>query len=192
MNHIGDNFTMFGNNVVNKGVEPGQARSASNVVWPEPIVFVNYRHHDEKPAADLEQTLAHHLGRGVAFRDVHMRAGAAFPQELATRAARAKVMIPVIGERWDDPHNLALLRDPADWVHREIAIALAGGVPVVPVMIGARPRLNPDQLPAGIHGLADLQSPHLPRDYEPDDMHRLVERLLREVAPLAEAARHSR
>lgn len=192
MNHIGDNFTMFDNSVVNKGVETGQARTASNVVWPEPIVFVNYRYHDEKPAADIETALAHRLGRNVAFRDVHMPAGAAFPHELATRAASAKVMIPVIGERWDDEYNLALLHDPADWVHREIAIAIAGGVAVVPVMFGARPRLRADQLPVDIRPLAGLQCPHLARDYEPDDIHRLVERLVRDVAQLAEAARHSR
>jgi hypothetical protein len=192
VNHTGDNFAMFGNNVVNKGVEPGAARSASNVVWPEPIVFVNYRYHDEKPAADIEAALAHHLGRNVTFRDVHMRAGTAFPQELATRAARAQVMIPVIGERWDDQHNLALLQDPADWVHREIAIAFANGVAVVPVMFGARPRLSAGRLPADIRALAGLQCPHLARDYTPDDIHRLVKRLARDVAPLAEAARHSR
>lgn len=190
--HVGDNFTMFGNNTVNKGNSPGHGepvhRQASNVVWTEPLVFVNYRGQDEKPAADIETALTHRLGHGVAFRDVRMRAGTRFPRELKTRAAKSQVMLSIIGERWDDPHTLALLQDPEDWVRREIATALRHRVQVVPILVGARPRLAADRLPADIRVLADIQGPHLPRDYDDADLHRLVDRLVRDVAPLATAA----
>jgi hypothetical protein len=190
--HIGDNFTMFGNNTVHKGNSPGAREPAppppSTVVWTEPLVFVNYRGHDEKPAADLEAALTHRLGRGVAFRDVRMRAGTRFPRELKTRAAKSEVMLSIIGERWDDPHSLALLHTPEDWVRSEIATALRYRVHLVPVLVGARPRLSPDRLPADIRALAEIQGPHLPRDYDHADLDRLVDRLVHDVPPLATAA----
>ncbi|WP_459710238.1 TIR domain-containing protein [Actinophytocola sp. KF-1] len=183
---------MFGTNTVHKGDSSSPrepvTRPPSSVVWTEPLVFVNYRGQDEKPAADIEATLTRRLGRGVAFRDVRMRAGTRFPRELKTRAARSEVMLSIIGERWDDPHTLALLHDPEDWVHREIATALRYRVPVVPILVGARPRLSANQLPDDIRLLADIQGPHLSRDYGEADVERLIDRLLHDVPPLATAA----
>ncbi|MGB3443236.1 MAG: toll/interleukin-1 receptor domain-containing protein [Actinophytocola sp.] len=170
--------------------EPAQHTTVppgSNVVWPEPLVFVNYRSADEKPAADVEAELNHRLGRGAVFRDVHMPLGVAFPSELADRAARCAVMVSIIGERWDDGTGLRLLHSPSDWVRRELATALAGGVHVVPILVGARPHLSPADLPEEVRALAYIQGPHLPRDYTAPDLRRVVDRLLKTLPPLATA-----
>lgn len=188
-----ENYNFSGPNSVGKvynSPDPGRDTTVppgSNVVWPEPLVFVNYRSADEKPAADVEAELNHRLGRGAVFRDVHMPLGVVFPSELADRAARCAVMLSIIGERWDDDTGLRLLASPEDWVRREIATALANGVHVVPILVGARTRLSPAALPEEVRPLAYLQGPHLPRDYAAPDMQRVVDHLLLALPPLATA-----
>jgi hypothetical protein len=194
--HVGDQFTMVGDGNVGKIVgspDPGSAwgmngRPASNLVWTEPVVFINYRNMDERAAVDLEAELTRRIGAGAVFRDARMPAGTEFPRELTDKAARCKVMISVIGERWDDTYSLHLLADRSDWVRREIAVALRHGVHVVPVLVGARGRLIATELPADIRRIAGLQAPHLRRGYDTQDVQRLVEDLLRDVPSLAMAA----
>jgi hypothetical protein len=166
----------------------GSARPASNLVWTEPLVFINYRNMDERPAVDIEAELTRRLGAGAVFRDARMPAGTEFPHELTDKATRCKVMISIIGERWDDTSNLRLLADRSDWVRREIATALRHNVQVVPILVGARGRLVANSLPNDIRRIADLQAPHLRRGYDTQDVDRLVEDLVQDVPPLAMAA----
>jgi hypothetical protein len=187
----GENYIVSGNNNVGKQVgarHPAGAADRVDRVWTEPLVFLNYRHPDELSAKALETELGRRLGHGVAFRDVNMRAGTEFPRELAARAAGCEVMLSVIGERWDP----RLLNDPGDWVRREIAIALAGGNHVVPILIGTRPRLTGHTLPVDVRAIADLQAPHLRHGYDDGDVRRLVEHLIQSVEPLAAAAYRAR
>jgi hypothetical protein len=186
--HIGDNFTMSGNHNVGKIVGQETPRTnGSSQVWREPFVFINYRRTDEKAAADIDTELTGQLGVGAVFRDVSMRAGTEFPQELVDRATRSAVMLSIVGEKWDDTHGLRLLHDPDDWVHREIAMALDHGVQVVPILVGARPQLVANDLPHDIRGIAFLQAPHLRRNYDAHDVRRLVDDLSRDIPPLAVA-----
>ncbi len=164
---------------------PGWREAESR--WREPVVFVNYRHPDERAATDIEAELTRRLGPGAVFRDARMPAGTEFPGELVDRAARCKVMVSIIGERWDDPYALRLLHDPADWVRREIAIALTYGVHLVPVMVGARGRLAPGDLPEDIRKLALLQAPHLRRGYDARDVRWLVDELIRDLTIVMES-----
>lgn len=194
--HIGDNVTMSGNHNVGKVVGPPALLSTAwgttdrpepNVVWNEPFVFINYRSADTKAAADIEAELTRRLGHGAVFRDARMRAGTEFPKELMKRACTCKVMVSVIGTRWDDANGLRLLGNRADWVRREIVTALAHRVQVVPVLVGARGTLVAHDLPADIRAIADLQSPHLRRGYDEEDVRRLVDELVRDLPALAEA-----
>jgi TIR domain len=191
--HYGDNIRINGDHAIGKIVNGGSGapRSAgqarTNVVWGDPFVFVNYRSTDEKAAADLDAELTNQLGTGAVFRDAWMRAGTEFPQELARRAATCRVMISIIGRRWDDADGLRLLKDPKDWVRREIAAALTHDVQVVPVMVGVRDRLAADVLPKDIRKIAFLQGPHLPSGYDVDHVRQLVEKLVREVPALWKA-----
>lgn len=193
--HFGDSFTMTGNNNVGKIVgapdvpKPWEAvgPAHSNLVWSEPLVFVNYRSSDDRAATDLETELNRRLGAGAVFRDIRIPAGTEFPRALTDRAGTCAVMLSIIGEKWDDDHGLRLLNDSSDWVRREIATALAHGVQVVPVLIGARARLDPGDLPEDIRDLGCLQGPHLRRTYTEAEVRWLVEGLLRDVPALAQA-----
>lgn len=189
--HFGDSFTMSGNNNIGKVVgapeSPNPSAPDSNLVWSEPLVFINYRSADDRAATDLETELNRRLGAGAVFRDIRIRAGIEFPRELTDRAGRCAVMLSVIGEKWDDDHGLRLLNDRSDWVRHEIATALAHRVPVIPVLVGARGRLVPSDLPEDIRALAYLQGPHLRRTYTVAEMRWLVEDLMRDVPALAQA-----
>jgi hypothetical protein len=190
--HYGDNFTMTGNNNVNKvarGTElpnPWEP-TRSSPVWSEPLVFINYRSADDRAATDLEEELNRQLGAGAVFRDVRIPAGTDFPRELTHRAGNCAVMLSIIGEKWDDDHGLRLLNNHSDWVRHEIATALAHRVQVIPVLVGARGRLVPSDLPEDIRALAYLQGLHLRRLYTAAELRGLVEELLRDLPVLAQA-----
>jgi hypothetical protein len=194
--HFGDEINMIGTRNIGKivgGADPVPAwaasgRPSSKVVWPEPLVFINYRDAEDKTATYLQEEFARRLGSGVAFRATKMPAGVQYRRELLDKASRCSVMIAIISGKWDSPEGLRRLSDPDDWVRREIAAALVAKAEVVPVLVGARPRLVPDHLPEDIREIAGLQGPHLPSGYDGEDVRRLVDRLLHEVPPLAAAA----
>jgi hypothetical protein len=202
--HVGDNFTMLGNNNVGKvvgnvnpqgvPVPPSDMsnQSDTNVLWREPLVFINFRHADKMAAADIDAELTRRLGSGAVFRDVRMPAGIDFPEELLHRASTSEVMISIIGEKWDDAHGLHLLSDRSDWVRQEIVAALANGVRVVPILVGARRRLFANDLPEDIRRIADLQAPHIRRSYDAQDIRRLADELLRDIPALTSAMFRSR
>lgn len=143
------------------------------------LVFVNYRNTEERAAAYLDAELTLRLGPGAVFRDVTMPAGTEFPRELLEKARTCRLMLTIIGEKWDDDkHGLRLSHDPADWVRIEIGTALGSGVTVVPIMVGARGRLVADDLPPDVRPIAYLQGRHLRHGYDLPDVRRLVAELL--------------
>jgi hypothetical protein len=102
------------------------------------------------------------------------------------------VMISVIGEKWDSTDSLRLLGDRADWVRREIVAALVHRVQIVPILVGARSALTAGDLPEDIRTIADLQAPHLRRNYDEQDVRRLVDELVRDLPALSKAAPRGR
>jgi hypothetical protein len=67
------------------------------------------------------------------------------------------VLLAVIGPDWTNFQ--ARLRDPEDWVRKEILEAFACGIPIVPVLDGRKTdRLSKADLPDQLARLADLQS----------------------------------
>lgn len=188
--HYGDNFNNYGGintNIKNVG-QPDRSgmpdREMSNqprtgVAWKAPLVFINYRSTEERAAAYLEAALSHRLGPGAVFRDAAMPAGTEFPRQLLDNARNCRLMLAIIGEKWDHrDHGLRLLRDPNDWVRIEIGAALAHGVTVVPIMVGVRGRLVAGDLPPDVRQLAYLQGRHLRHGYDVEDARRLVAELL--------------
>lgn len=99
------------------------------------------------------------FGADRVFRSSRaIAAGVSFPPELVREAANCLVMLVVIGERWlaRDGAGKRRIAAPADWVRTEIELALAGGRPVVPVLVDGRARLGAgDELPASIAELVD-------------------------------------
>jgi hypothetical protein len=122
-------------------------------------VFINYRTGDgEKTAALIDQEISRRFGRDRIFRaSKSVLPGEAYPQALLTGLRRSAVLLAVIGPDWTNFQ--ARLRDPEDWVRKEILEAFACELPVVPVLDGRKTdRLNKTDLPTELVRLADLQS----------------------------------
>ncbi|MFZ3555050.1 MULTISPECIES: TIR domain-containing protein [unclassified Streptomyces] len=125
-------------------------------------VFINYRTGDgDKTAALIDNELSNRFGRERAFRaSKSIAPGTAYPDALLAGVRRSALLLAVIGPDWSNLQNK--LRDPEDWVRKEIVEAFACGLPVIPVLEGNRTeRLKKDQLPEDLAQLAELQSVRL-------------------------------
>ncbi|HEV2781168.1 MAG TPA: toll/interleukin-1 receptor domain-containing protein [Actinophytocola sp.] len=131
-------------------------------------IFINYRQRDADgellPHALLVEALADrlgtHFGRDAVYLDMTLRPGEPYPEALRARVADAAVLLVVIHPGW-----LADLGARAgrrmDWVHEEIATAIAAGIRLLPVVLdGAEPPKR-HQLPSAIRALADAQAINL-------------------------------
>jgi hypothetical protein len=123
-------------------------------------IFVNYRRSDAQGfAGRLADSLTRHFGSERVFRDVTgIDYGADFEQVIVERIEQACAVIVVIGDGWlnavDDQGN-ARLSDENDYVVREIEAALAGGIVVVPVLIGGATMPRREELPPRLADLAN-------------------------------------
>jgi hypothetical protein len=153
-----------------------------------PKIFINFRNGDSEWAAKMIRTaLEHRFGEGsvfLSFDDVPI--GSQWRDTLLENARSCDVFLAIIGPNWltmkgKDGRPRIFADD--DWVRREIAVALASGRAVTPVMLGNTPRFESgDGLPDDIRGLADKQGARLDvRQFEGD--YAGLERKLMEVVP---------
>ncbi|MDF5753152.1 toll/interleukin-1 receptor domain-containing protein [Spongiactinospora sp. TRM90649] len=120
-------------------------------------IFINYRTGDgDKTATTIETKLADRFGREQVFRDrTSIRPGEHFPPRLLHALRSSSAVVAVIGPGWA---RSPLLHDEKDWVHRELAEALACQIHVVPVFDGLGiQRLKAEELPADLARLAEIQ-----------------------------------
>jgi hypothetical protein len=127
-----------------------------------PRIFISYRGCDQPwAAAVVDHVLVQRFGDDSVFLSSRsIPPGAAFDTVLQVALRRSDVVLAIVGERWltaKDGHGRRLIDARQDWVRREIAIALAEGKTVVPVLVGDVPRLHPRSLPASIRRLATCQ-----------------------------------
>ncbi|MEU6173984.1 toll/interleukin-1 receptor domain-containing protein [Streptantibioticus parmotrematis] len=165
-----------------------------------PDVFVNYRTGDEEATATLiERELSRRFGSERIFRaSKSIPAGEPFPRELLTAVRRSSVLLAVIGQRWlevGDVDGRPALKDPKDWIRKEILEAFASGAKVVPILVGKTSRLSRAALPPALRHLADCQYRRLDHRNAEADLSRLGDELAELVPALAradEAARPTR
>lgn len=122
-------------------------------------VFINYRTGDgEKTAALIDLELSRRFGNDRIFRaSKSIAPGQVYPDELLSRLRHSAVLLAVIGPDWTNFQ--VRLRDPEDWVRKEIMEAFACELPVVPVLDGRKTdRLNKGDLPAELARLTEIQS----------------------------------
>jgi formylglycine-generating enzyme required for sulfatase activity len=119
-------------------------------------VFINYRREDAK--ADAGRIHDRLSAVFDVFMDVdHLKPGQRFDQELDKALSQSDTFLAVIGPRW-----LELLRERAqrgnhDYVRQEIALALARGIFVVPVLVGGAHVPRRDELPGDLQNLVLFQ-----------------------------------
>ena len=143
--------------------EPRPDASVTRVSAGRPgKVFLSYRR--ERTAGDasaLARDLTGAFGPERVFLDIDMPGGAQWPARLRDEATAAPVMLALIGPDWltvTDRYGRRRIDDEADWVRREIELALGDpGKLLIPVLLDGASLPPPEALPPALAGLADRQ-----------------------------------
>ena len=158
-------------------------------------LFISYRRDDSQGfAGRLEDDLSRRFGDAQVFRDREIPAGTDFASHLERHLAEAEVVLVVIGPNWlaaRDAAGRRRLDAPKDWVRREIMLALATEVPVVPVLVGGAAMPAASELPTVLAPLAGRQAFVLSDRRWPQELDDLADQVAR-LSPALAAARHAR
>jgi hypothetical protein len=146
-------------------------------------VFVSYRRAESEGwVRGLDAQLAKALGRDNVFCDVQsLLPGTRFEERIRDWVAQAQVMLVVIGSLWTKvvgENGRRRLLDPKDLVRREIELAFAHRLIVVPVLVGDARLPLPEELPPKLRRLVEHSAAMLrPPSFEAD-VSQLVEQLM--------------
>ncbi|MFE9171066.1 toll/interleukin-1 receptor domain-containing protein [Streptomyces kebangsaanensis] len=145
-------------------------------------IFINYRTGDGERAPELvDERLVRVFGGSKVFRDRRsMRPGTNFPEYLRRELENCTVLLALIGPRWldirDEETGVRRIDMPKDYVHDEIATAIALNKIVIPVLLDAE--LPPaEKLPPSIVGLNNRQALHMREGYAHHDLAILTDEL---------------
>lgn len=122
-------------------------------------VFVSYRRSDAQGwAGHLGEDLAKAFGDVARFFDLaSIPPGADYLVEIERAVAAADAVLVLIGPHWldlRDEQGQRRLDDPDDVVAAEVAKALSGAVPVIPVLLGGARMPGAATLPARLQALS--------------------------------------
>jgi len=113
-------------------------------------IFLSYRRTDSPQACRVYDWLVQRFGHDAIFMDVSdIPFAVSFTDFIKQAICSSKVMITLIGAQWQ-----AKINQPDDPVRRELEVALASQIPVLPVLIGNTPMPNPEELPASLASIA--------------------------------------
>lgn len=127
-------------------------------------VFLSYRRADGRYAvgwiAERLRQLDLITELRTTFQDGELRCGDDFPAALAKEVETCDVLIAVVGPQWLGRRDgePARIRDPADWVGREVRTALALNKRILPVLIDGAEPLSRGDLPDDLSALTDFHS----------------------------------
>lgn len=139
-----------------------------------PRLFISYRRRTDSASARLlKDELTRAFGEGAVFRDVDdIEAGEAFPETIREAVEDCDALLLLVSPGWVE--SVPRLRNPDDFVRREVAAALARRVPLIPVLLGDARMPEPEALPEEIRGLASIQAIELSDQRWDYDVARLV------------------
>lgn len=155
-----------------------------------PKIFINFRNGDGEWAAKaLWVVLEQRFGKDQVFLSHEsIRIGEEWPDALLENARTCDVFLVLIGPKWltiKGADGRPRIFGEDDWVHREIAAALAADRPVTPILLGNTSRLaSADDLPDDIRDLARKQGPRLDVRQFADNYAGLERKLMRIVPGL--------
>jgi TIR domain len=107
-------------------------------------VFISFRRQDTHDMAwrlvdylEQRRRRVHYLeqqGQSLSW-DMDMFAAGDFRVSIRTAVESADVVMVLVGKRWLDDASSDGFRSPGKWVEREIELAFAKGIPVLPVLV---------------------------------------------------------
>ena len=158
---------------------------------PAPQIFISYRRDDAAGyARAVCDELARHFGAERVFMDVDdIGAGLAFDDAIRQAVGASRVLLVVMGKRWQGERAGAASRinDAGDFVRLEVAAALAAGLRVIPLLIDGATMPTAAQLPDELRPLARRNALGIDNTRFAADIERLVAALrdvLGEPAPM--------
>jgi hypothetical protein len=142
-------------------------------------LFISYRRTDQ-PAftGRLYDRLKQAFPARPLFMDVDsIPAGSDFVAELEKSVRKSEAMVVVIGPAWltasDDEGRPRIAQD-SDFVHREVAVALARDVRVIPVLVDDTPMVGDASLPFPLKALARRNAVRIRNDSFHNDCESLI------------------
>jgi hypothetical protein len=138
-------------------------------------VFISYRRDDAAAhAGRLSDRLAARFGAARVFMDVEdIQPGQNFTDAIEQTLARCDHLLAIVGPRWLDAFR-ARGTDREDFVRREIAVALAGGVTVIPVLVGGARMPDAADLPPDMAAFSRCQAVEIRDNRFDEDAARLI------------------
>jgi hypothetical protein len=152
-------------------------------------VFLNYRVTDEPfGVVMLDQALSARFGSEAVFlASKSIELGARWEREMFEAVEKSTALLVVIGQNWLGEKNSEGRRridDPADFVRREILLAMGLGKTVIPVRLET-PRVSAGDLPPELRPLVDRQDIELRFRTAGPDINRLETKLRRLIPGLS-------
>ena len=156
------------------------------------MIAISYRREDSLPTAGrLYDRLQAKFGKKNVFMDFDsIPPGMDFREQIKQMIERSSLVIAIIGPHWlgEQPDGSRRIDNPADFVRLEIAYALEGGIPVIPLLTNTTQMPKPEMLPPDIQELAFRHA--LPLD-SGMDFHSHAERLITGIRKAVDAAPRS-
>ena len=162
----------------------------SQYTEPPPPIFISYRRSDSLAyASHLCCDLTQHFGERAVFMDTSsIELGSLWRLDVRNAALACRVMLVVIGKQWltvtDASTGRRRLDDPHDVLRAEVALALARGIRVVPVLVDGASLPKKDDLPDDLQPLLDRQAYRITAEQWHHDVSALIGPLEGEVGPL--------
>jgi len=152
-----------------------------------PTLFLSYRQSDTLgQTGRLADALEARYGRGAVFRDLDsIEAGQRFEAVIERALADCRVFLPLIGDDWltvRGADGRRRLDDPQDFVRREVATALARGIPVIPLLLEGARIPAATELPTELRPMLERQALELSETRWDFDVGRLVAAIDRQLA----------
>lgn len=148
---------------------------------PQAQIFISYRRDDAAGyARAVYDELARHFGAERVFMDVDdIDAGLPFAEVIEQAVGESKVLLVLIGRRWLGERDAAPRRidEPTDFVAREVAMALAKRMRVIPVLLDGATMPGETQLPGMLKPLAGRNAIELGNARFSADIEHLVKAL---------------
>src|SRR5712664_203662 len=116
-------------------------------------IFISYRREDTQwIAGRISEHLERHYGEENVFIDIYrIPVGSDFRDQIHEMLDKCEVFIAVVGPKWlMADSGRVRISDENDWVHIEIAAALAKKVPLVPLLIDGTKMPQAEELPEDI------------------------------------------
>jgi class 3 adenylate cyclase/tetratricopeptide (TPR) repeat protein len=152
-----------------------------------PRIFLSYRRHDAPGhAGRIYDRLVERFGPGRVFIDTTIPPGGDYVEVIERAMKSVDLLIALIGQRWTAPHA-STDGSPTDFVHTEIDLAFAQGVPVIPVLVDGAQMPPSDEVPPRIARLARLNALEISDMRFDADMARLLDAVT-DSASIAQAA----